>query len=90
MSILSEFKLCNFGGQTNKFTSVLGKLEGVPRVYMEESFFTCVKALAFQALNKISFEAQYKHQSLLFEILPNKLLLGENLPKLQNKCYKVS
>ena len=29
---------------------------------------TCVKALAFQAPNKSPFEAQYKHQSLLFEI----------------------
>ena len=29
---------------------------------------TCVKALAFQAPNKGPFEAQYKRQSLLFEI----------------------
>ena len=29
---------------------------------------TCVKALAFQAPNKSPFEAQYKDQSLLFEI----------------------
>ena len=29
---------------------------------------TCVKALAFQAPNKGPFEAQYKRQSLLFEV----------------------
>ena len=51
---------------------------------------TCVKALAFQAPNKSPFEAQYKHQSLLFEIWLNKLLLGKKLPKLQIKFYRVS
>ena len=54
------------------------------------SLSTCVKAHAFQAPNKGHFEAQYKCQSLLFEIWLNKLLLGKKLPKLQNTCYKVS
>ena len=56
---------------------------------LKECFCTCVKALAFQAPNKSPFEAQYKHQSLLFEIWLNKLLLGKKLPKLQIKCYEV-
>ena len=51
---------------------------------------TCVIALAFQVPNKRPFEDQYKHQSLLIEIWLNKLLLGNKLPKLQIKCYKVS
>ena len=50
---------------------------------------TCVKAHAFQAPNEGHLEAQYKRQSLLFEIWLNKLLLGKKLPKLQIKCYEV-
>ena len=61
------------------FQCTLGKL-----------WYTCVKALAFQAPNKGPFEAQYKRPSLLFEILLNKLLLGKKLPTLQIRCYKVS
>ena len=40
---------------------------------------TCVKAFAFQSPNKDPLEAQYKRQSLLFEIWFNKLLLGKKL-----------
>ena len=40
---------------------------------------TCVKAFAFQSPNKGPLEAQYKRQSLLFEIWFNKLLLGKKL-----------
>ena len=58
--------------------------------YFATSNFTCVKVHAFQAPNKGHLEAQYKRQSLLFEIWLNKLLLGKKLPKLQNTCYKVS
>ena len=39
---------------------------------------TCVKAFAFQSPNKGPFKAQYKRQSLLFEIWFNKLLWGKN------------
>ena len=42
------------------------------------SRITCVKALAFQS-PKGSLEAQYKRQSLLFEIWFNKLLLRKKL-----------
>ena len=42
---------------------------------------TCVKAFAFQSSNTGLFEAQYKLQSLLFEIWFNKLPLGKKLLK---------
>ena len=40
---------------------------------------TCVKAFAFQSSNTGLFEAQYKLQSLLFEIWLNNLSLGNKL-----------